>query len=318
MKSRWVGALVWLVLSPFAVWAVLRVGGWTPVWQWIALVAFTPYAAAASPIPLLLSLGLRRWTAAAVALVTSVSLVAVVLPRHFEDGRTLPSADQRLRVLATNLAVGAADTASVMDLVRGLDPDVLAVQELTPEARDRLDDAGLRELMPHVVDRAKIGVGGSGLYSRHPVSERPLIELGAFRQARGVVSHPSGHEIEIVSVHPCAPSHEHKSPCWATGLDALPEAGGQLRVLAGDFNATLDHLPVRELLDSGYRDAADATGQGLVPTWPQQGWEPILGVTIDHVLADRRMAVHAFSVHPLPGTDHRPVFAELGLPTTAT
>nr|BFE88296.1 hypothetical protein GCM10020093_108970 [Planobispora longispora] len=221
-------------------------------------------------------------------------------------------------MLATNLAVGAGDTASVMRLVRDLKPDVVTVQELTPEARDRLDDAGLRALLPHVVDRAKSGVGGSGLYSRHPVSERPLIELGAFRQARGVISHPSGHEIEIVSVHPCAPSYDSRIPCWDTGLEALPEAGGQLRVLAGDFNATLDHRPVRDLLDSGYRDAADLTGHGLTPTWPQQGWSRVPGVTIDHVLADRRMAVHAFSVHALPGTDHRPIFAELGLPTTAS
>nr|BFE88297.1 hypothetical protein GCM10020093_108980 [Planobispora longispora] len=80
IKSRWTSALVWLVLSPFVAWAVLRLGGWTPVWQWIALVAFTPYVAAASAVPLLLSLGLRRWAAAAVALVTSVALALVVLP----------------------------------------------------------------------------------------------------------------------------------------------------------------------------------------------------------------------------------------------
>ncbi|GAA3445422.1 endonuclease [Planomonospora venezuelensis] len=310
-------ALVWLVLLPFAGWAVLRVGGWIPVWQWIALVAFTPYVAAASAVPLLMALGLRRWAAAAVALATSVALAAVVLPRHLTDGGAPPSGGQRLRVLAANLAVGAGDTAALMKLVRDLGPDVLTLQELTPEARDRLDGAGLRTLMPHVVDRAKSGVGGSGIYSRHPVSERPIIELGTFRQARGVISHPSGHEVEVVSVHPCAPNYTRKIPCWNEGLEALPEAGGHLKVLAGDFNATLDHPPVRALLDSGYHDAADVTGQGLTPTWPQHGWEPVPGVTIDHVLADSRMPVHAFSVHPLPDTDHRPVFAELGLPPAA-
>jgi endonuclease/exonuclease/phosphatase family metal-dependent hydrolase len=37
-------------------------------------------------------------------------------------------------------------------------------------------------------------------------------------------------------------------------------------------------------------------------------------VAIDHVLADARCGVRAFSVHPIPGTDHRAVLAELVLP----
>lgn len=37
-------------------------------------------------------------------------------------------------------------------------------------------------------------------------------------------------------------------------------------------------------------------------------------MTIDHVLADSRMAITGFGVHSLPDTDHRPIFAELGLP----
>ncbi|GAA4220881.1 endonuclease/exonuclease/phosphatase family metal-dependent hydrolase [Streptosporangium album] len=71
---------------------------------------------------------------------------------------------------------------------------------------------------------------------------------------------------------------------------------------------------MRELLTAGYRDAADVTGQGFTPTWPQQGWEPVPGVTLDHVLADPRIGVRSFGVHRVPGTDHRAVFAELVLP----
>ncbi|WP_449064803.1 endonuclease/exonuclease/phosphatase family protein [Planomonospora algeriensis] len=317
IRSRWAGALVWTALLPFAGWAVLRVTGWTPVWQWVALVAFTPYVAAASGAPLLLALGLRRRAAAAVALVVSLALALAVLPRHFADGDP-PAGSQRLRVLAANLKVGAGDTAGLMELVRTLDPDVLTLQELTPGAVARLEAAGLRTRLPYAVDRSHPGFSGSGVYSRYRLSELPLIAKGRFRQARAVVEHPGGRRIEVVSVHPCAPSYDYKMPCWADGLRALPRAGGELRVLAGDFNATLDHPPVRDLLDSGYRDAADATGQGLTATWPQYGlhreWGSVPGVTIDHVLADSRMAVDAFSVHSLADTDHRPVFADLRLP----
>jgi endonuclease/exonuclease/phosphatase family metal-dependent hydrolase len=40
----------------------------------------------------------------------------------------------------------------------------------------------------------------------------------------------------------------------------------------------------------------------------------MIPLTIDHVLVDRRAAVHRVTVHDLPGSDHRAVFADLRLP----
>ena len=70
-------------------------------------------------------------------------------------------------------------------------------------------------------------------------------------------------------------------------LRALPPAtpDGRLRILAGDFNATLDHAELRRILDTGYQDAAAQVGAGLHGTWPRDRAFPP-PVTIDHVLAD--------------------------------
>ncbi|MDA0635970.1 endonuclease/exonuclease/phosphatase family protein, partial [Nonomuraea sp. MCN248] len=219
-----------------------------------------------------------------------------------------------LRVLAANLMVGLADTGELMALVSRVRPDVLALQEVTPAALERLERAGLRETLPHAVTRPRPGAGGSALYARHPLTPGEAIEHGRFGQVRAELAHPGGARVEVVSVHPCPPKRYGPQPCWRSGLEALPRAGGPPRVLAGDFNATLDHLLMRELLDSGYRDAAEVTGQGLRATWPQGGWGPVPGVAIDHVLADSRLGVRSFSVHGLKGTDHHPVSAVLTLP----
>ena len=91
---------------------------------------------------------------------------------------------------------------------------------------------------------------------------------------------------------------------------------GPLRVLVGDFNATLDHVELRRLLATGYRDAASVVGKGLTPTWPYFGprWAITPKVTIDHVLADRRIGVRSFEAFTIPGTDHRVILAELVIP----
>jgi endonuclease/exonuclease/phosphatase family metal-dependent hydrolase len=98
-------------------------------------------------------------------------------------------------------------------------------------------------------------------------------------------------------------------------LRELPGAGAPrpLRVLLGDFNATLDHHELRRILDRGYADAADATGDGLRTTWPAGRRFPP-EITIDHVLADRRIAPRDVTVHLVPRSDHRAVVAVLELP----
>ncbi|NUP63410.1 MAG: endonuclease/exonuclease/phosphatase family protein [Nonomuraea sp.] len=303
----------WIAVVPFAGWALVRVSGFEPDWPWVPVVAFTPYALMGAGLSLVLAALLRRRAAGAVALVTVVALGASVLPRALPDGA--PEArGAALRVLAANLMVGGADTAGLMALVTSLRPDVLTLQEFTPAAKRRLEAAGVGEALPYAVTRPAEGVGGSAVYARYPLAAGELIKLGGFGQATAVLAHPGGARVEIVSVHPCAPKRIGRQPCWLAGLERLPRGDGRLRVLAGDFNATLDHLPVRDLLAAGYRDAADAMGRGLSPTWPQGGWGPLPGVTIDHVLADARMAVRDFGVFPLAGSDHRPVFAELRLP----
>jgi endonuclease/exonuclease/phosphatase (EEP) superfamily protein YafD len=95
----------------------------------------------------------------------------------------------------------------------------------------------------------------------------------------------------------------------------MPPAGepGPPRVLAGDFNATLDHENLRDLIDTGYRDAGDVAGNGLDPTWPSRLKFPP-PVTIDHVLAEPPVLILDYGVKRISKSDHRAVYVELGLP----
>ncbi len=128
---------------------------------------------------------------------------------------------------------------------------------------------------------------------------------------------PSGQSVQLACIH-AAPPRPPWSPGatarWRSQLSALPAPGEGLRILVGDFNATLDHAQFRRLLRRGYVDAASQAGHGLSLTWgPQPGRGPAL-LAIDHVLIDRRCAVVTTSAHRLTGSDHRALYAELRLP----
>lgn len=307
--------LAWATVTPFAAWAVARVVGLERDSLTTQLMTGTPYVAAASLVPLLLSALTRNRAVTAVALVTTAALGLSVLPRAFPSGDPVAgTAGTPLRVLTLNTLFGRADPDAVMDLVRRLDPDVFSTQELTPGMAEKLRAAGLEEILPYQVLEPEWSAGGSGLYARYPLTPRKnLFEVIGHNMPAALMTVPGTKPVEIVDVHPFPPLGRQVYD-WAASLEALPSAAsGTIRILAGDFNASLDHTAMRRFLSRGYEDAAAVAGKGLIPTWPVNRRIPPL-ITIDHVVVDRRVAVNTVSVHTVPGTDHRAVFADLRLP----
>ncbi len=313
-RRRWrvPKALAWAAVAPFAAWAVARVCGLERGSLPTQIMTATPYAAAGSVVPVLVGALARNRAATAIALVTTAVLGFSVLPRAVGSAET--GTGTPLRVLTLNMLFGHAEPAAVMDLVKRLKPDVLSTQELTPGMVESLDAAGIGELLPYRVLQDEWSAGGSGLYARHPMT--PLENL--FRpighnMPAAVINLPGTRPIEIIDVHPYPPlgSQVHD---WTAAIGAFPPPSpDRIRILAGDFNASLDHAVMRRFLDQGYADAADRVGQGLVPTWPAGKSIPPI-ITIDHVVVDQRVGVNEVSVHTVPGTDHRAVFADLRLP----
>ncbi|MFF5260588.1 endonuclease/exonuclease/phosphatase family protein [Actinomadura viridis] len=321
---RWRLLLVWAGVVGWGTWAAVRLAGGDALPGIGAAatppLAVTPFVAALSPVPVLLALLLRRWWAAVAASVVALALAAAVAPRAFVDEG--PAArGPAVRVLAANLYFGEADAGELVELVRRTRPDVLSVQELTAEAAVRYERAGLGRLLPHRVLDTRWGAAGSGLYSRHPLRRLPPPGETRFATPRAEFTVQGNRRVEVTSVHPVPPISSAAHRSWKADMALLPSAaragegaadGTPVRILAGDFNATLDHAHLRRLLGRGYADAADRAGAGLTPTWGGAGTDPPL--TIDHVLVDRRCAVKGFAVHDVRGSDHRAVFAEVRLP----
>jgi endonuclease/exonuclease/phosphatase (EEP) superfamily protein YafD len=349
MPSR---RMEWALATALAGWAAARLAGadrlrFAEAWA-VPLLSFTPQVTAGAwASALLLRGGPAATTAAAGA-----ALTVAVGPRAVPS-RQPPAAGPTLRVLTANLLLGRAAPESVVELVRRMRPDALFVQELTSEAAARLQRAGLGDLLAHgVAQSMPNGTRGSGIYARYPlrsglpadsvsvapvsagpVSEGPVSEgpLSAAPVSAAPVfvapvsaarctarlELPFGQFVQLACIHagpPRPPWSPGATARWRGQLAALPPPGAGPVILAGDFNATLDHAQFRRLLRRGYADAASQAGQGLVHTWgPRPDWRLTL-LAIDHVLVDRRCQVLTTSAHRVAGSDHRALYAELRLP----
>ncbi|MCO5998957.1 endonuclease/exonuclease/phosphatase family protein [Actinoallomurus rhizosphaericola] len=301
------------LVACFALWALARlfgadrIGSLAPVL--IPAMAAVPYAFAAMVVPLTVSALVRDRPAFVAAVMVTVVFAGIVLPRAVAGGTPRASGPE-FRVLTANLRFGRAGDATLVDLARRTRADVLGVEEFTPEAAGRLDAAGIGRLFPYRILDPKPGAAGIGLYSRYPLTPSPVRRPTISGMPSATVAVPGTAPVRVTAVHPPAPVGPDLD-AWQHDFPRLPRAtpAGQVGILAGDFNATLDHARLRRLIHSGYVDAADARGQGLVPTF-----RPLPPITIDHVLADRRCAVLRVKIYGQARSDHRALFTVLRLP----
>ena len=307
----------WAVAGALGGWAAARLAGadrlrFAEAWT-VPLLSFTPQVTAGAWAGALL---LRGEGPAAAAAVAGAALTAAVGTRAIPY-RQPPAAGPVLRILTANLLAGRAVAEVVAGLVRRTRADVLFVQELTDQAADGLQRAGLGDLLPHrVAQRVPHGTE-CGIYARWPLRAGPLAAPVSAARCTARLDLPSDQSVELSCIH-AAPPRPPWSPGatarWRSQLSALPAPGEGPRILAGDFNATLDHAQFRRLLRRGYVDAASQVGNGLSPTWgPRPARRPAL-LAIDHVLTDPRSAVLTTSAYWLAGSDHRALHAELRLP----
>ncbi len=291
-----------VVLAGLAVPALARLTGWEPgpvVW----LVALMPWFTFACLIPFALALLGRSWPLAAASGALAALGMAWLAPLYLAEGA---EDDVVLTVASANLLLGQADADAVVTMVGEHEIDVLAVQELTPDAVERLRAAGLDDLMPYSALDAAWGASGSGLWSRLALTESAPVGGMTFRAVRADMV-VGGRAVAVFSVHPAPPgSRAHQS--WSADLARLAavlDAESGAAVVAGDFNTTRDHPGFRRLESLGYADAADQAGAGFIPTFPE-GSLPIPVVAIDHVIArDVPWVASDVVAVTLTGADHR-------------
>lgn len=315
---RWVVLLVdvaaWLALGVAVHVIALREVSWS--WQpAIVLAAFTPYFAATAAVLAIALFALRRrWDGLGLAIIATVLLIIFEAPLFVgPSDHPGPGAGAPLHVLQANLRIGSADAGHLVGLVTHNRVDVLTTEELTPAELDRLDAAGIASVLPYRFVNPQVGGTGVGIFSRYPLSNEVYngrdFYLGLETAS---VAGPAG-PVALIAVH-LTPPWPFPSWHWVGEIKRLGEMIRQVPtnenlVVSGDFNATFDNAQFRALLSGPVRDAAEASGAGLLRTYPADRFFPPL-IGIDHVLT-RNLTAQSVHTVALTGSDHRGLLVDL-------
>lgn len=283
----------------------------------LGVSAFSPYLMLAAVPAVIVLILARQWLGVAAAAV--VLILCVTTQSRLYLAETGPPDAQALVTLTANLHLGEANAADVVAAVRAHRVDLLATQEMTPEAQQRLVDAGIRAELPYEATDSRPGPAGTGLWSRYPLDDVDRRKDFSLAAVTATVAVPGlQRPVTVAAVHLNGPVPI--SAPWQHDIRHLPSVlrelsrGGPV-VVAGDFNATPDIVQFRNLLVDGYADAAQQAGAGMTATYPADRWYPPL-IAIDHVLTHDAVATRADTIH-ISNTDHRALLVTVQVPRTA-
>jgi vancomycin resistance protein VanJ len=269
-------------------------------------------------IPVLLAGALWRRSASAVAALLLPVMVWLNLFGGLLSDKSHPGGD--LTVVSQNVNAGNSDPAGTARDLASTGADLLALEELTPQATGAYEEELAKAYPYHAVQ------GTVGLWSMLPLSNIQPIDIMNYgpladtksldqetasnRALRTTVATDHG-PLTVYVVHLGSIRLNPKAGFWTASRDIGVEALGKViaadpseRVLLlGDLNGTTDDRALAGIT-AQLHSAQDTAGDGFGFSWPAKF--PV--VRIDHILV-RGMEPESSGVLPSNGSDHRPVTA---------
>ncbi|MFD6884745.1 endonuclease/exonuclease/phosphatase family protein [Rhodococcus sp. NPDC060084] len=315
MTTTWVRAAIgvgaWVATSIGATGIALHV---SPSSARVLVLAASgaPYLMVCALFGVLAFSALGNRAGVAVAGLVVVGAAATQAPLYIGDAD--PAEGPVVHVMQTNILFGGVDAAAVVTEVRDRNIGLLTVDELSPEALEALEAAGLGTVLPHRHLSPGPAANGTGIWSAYPLSDTVEYDGFVMSQVSATAEIPGAGPVGVYAFHPVPPVVG--TDVWADELSRLhdileQEPGTRPAVVGADFNATYDHSQFRVLLSGRFGDATDQVGAGHLRTYPtDKGIPPVVG--IDHILVAGGSATEVETVS-VPGSDHRAVVAQLRL-----
>lgn len=320
-------------------------------WSWLFLLnSFAPYLFAPAPLVFVIALTVRQrhvW----IGFGAAVTLAMWMFGGFFLPKLTPSNSNgATLDMMTYNMLYVSENTSSVTTIIRNANPDVVAIQELTPPAAEAIR-RDLGNAYPFQILDLQDGKSGMGVISRYPLHDTGESLPGEWSNAPQVLTLEwNGTNVTLLHIHAISPNFL-PNKMWATIRERERQARTIVEfkdvrpvpiVVLGDFNAG-EQSEAYHILSQGLTDSWREAGWGLGHTFPGilidslpraihdglavAGWEsptlarvntgitvPLWLIRIDYIFHSHHWQAVSARIGSWDGySDHRPVIAKLVL-----
>jgi endonuclease/exonuclease/phosphatase (EEP) superfamily protein YafD len=242
--------------------------------------------------------------------VAAIFNAASVLPWYFAESATV--AGDSLKLLHANVYSSNTEYERLIDLVAVEGPDMIFLQEVTPEWV--AGTASLLQDYPYAYAEPRHGNFGIAAFSRIPFDSIQHIESPPLGYPTILATITiNGKHLSIISSHPTIPlgqqMHDARNEQLQSIAGLVEKLAGEV-ILLGDLNSSVWDIHLRQLEDStALRNVRE--GFGVLPSWPT--YLPFAMIPIDHALVSKGVAVTDVRTGQKFGSDHLPLVVTLSL-----
>jgi endonuclease/exonuclease/phosphatase (EEP) superfamily protein YafD len=240
------------------------------------------------------------------------------IPRNPE----IPDDVQVISIQSHNILAGNHDTETIVSIIQGFDADIVVMQEVTHLMAAAFESRLSEDYPYQALHPQNIGVQGMAVLSRYPILEDTYWKYEwvptPLAHQRSVLQITETDSIVLYNSHPTHPGMNYSTfnPSWRSReiADVLERTfREELPVLlVGDFNLpdlSEDYQHVTENYTDAFRESGYGMGWtfGMIPNNPPFLRLDYIFITDDFTPISSRVGDSA------GGSDHYPLFAEIGL-----
>ena len=297
--------------------AILTLAGFFSQYGWWFDLAshFRVQYCAVQLLCVVLCLFLRKKKILIVTLIFLLLNISQILPLYFPSTTSINKNLEdisKIKILIMNVHTENTEYEKVAQYIDSVNPDILALEEINQRWFEKLSK--VLEKFPYKKFVVRGDNFGIGLFSKIPPNNMTV-------QYYGEVGVPSilanfsmrNKPVDVLFTHPVPPASQNYFHWRNEQLSEIASLRSQFNdnlIVVGDLNTTSwsyyfkNFLAKMKLQDS-------RQGYGIQTSWPAM--MPVLGITIDHCLISSNFYVLNRKIGPDIGSDHYPVYVELGL-----
>lgn len=259
-------------------------------------------------------------------------LFALLFWSHFLNQSPAVVEGSGLRVLNFNILYSNHDYTAIALLIKSQRPDLVALQEVQPEAMRYLVEQ-LAHDFPHYAQATYNPYGTTAIFSRLPVSNTYILDLEADRSAVAMRVLDGERSITFISAHLRAFGWPTIRYLWENDslsaalfaarqfrveqnrqaeilVQALSSSGDDAAILACDCNSKA-FMSTYALLNKELKSATRAVGWQAWRTIPTGAYLELNPQNVEYTFYDGALSpTTAYKLRQNAGSDHDPLFSE--------